>query len=149
MVLTETKNFNVLNIGEISKNKESLNAIYNVNIVITNSKYGARGGTFQKIDIIGTTKNIKLVLQKLQDIVEMAEYERANCKLRKRDRARTIHNVKRSLNINNLPNNSPRKYRNPYEILNELDDTPTRNLDIDVFPKLTNLCWADMGYDSE
>ena len=82
MVLTETINYHANQIGAIRTNKDYLNEVYDVDIKITRRRFGE----YQEVDIIGSNKNIRLVKQKLQEIVEIADYEYQQYKERKKGR---------------------------------------------------------------
>ena len=121
MVLTETINYHTNHLGAIRTNKDRLKYECNVGIVITKNRFGE----YQEVDITGYTKDIKIVKQKLQEIIYIAEYEYKQFRLRYKARRR-IQMQKYSSSKLQLPKLqiplSKKKYSNPFEVLNNLDD---------------------------
>jgi hypothetical protein len=145
MVLTETINYHANHIGAIRTNKDRLKDEFNVGIVITRIRFGE----YQAVDITGYTKDIKIVKQKLQEIVDIAEYEYKQYRLREKARRWEERNIEMLVNSSSPQIPLPKKKsNNPFEALNGLDD----NNEYPELPELPEVisssnastCWADM-----
>lgn len=160
MVLTETINFHANHVGAIRTNKDRLKQEYNVDIVITRNRFGE----YQEVDIIGYSKNIKTVKQKLQEIIDIAEYEYNQYCDRKKERhwANRKKFNSNDFYTSKLNSNScnKKKYSNPFDVLAVDEDLDQNNDYENEFPKLPNICtnqidintntkisWADMSDD--
>lgn len=156
MVLTETINYHANHIGAIRTNKDRLKSEFNVDIIITRNRFGE----YQAVDITGYTKDIKSVKKTLQEIVDIAEYEYNQYRDRKKGRQwanRKKYNSN-DLQQSRLEPTFKKKYTNPFEVLNNLDDNVdnTSNKEYDnEYPKLpdvisssnVSMSWADMMDD--
>ena len=143
MVLTETVNYHANHMGAIRTNKDRLKYEFNVDIKITRTRFGE----YQSVDITGYTKDIKIVKQKLQEIINIAEYEYQQYRLR--EKARRWEGRKFEMLVNSSSSQIPlpkKKSNNPFEVLNGLDDKEYAELPevISSSSSNTSMCWADM-----
>ena len=151
MVLTETVNYHTNHIGAIRTNKDRLKYEFNVGIVITKNRFGE----YQAVDITGYTKDIKSVKKTLQEIVDIAEYEYQQYRLRYKAR-RWVERQKYSSSKLQLPTLqiplSKKKYSNPFEVLNNLDDGSSATQYENEYPELptgisssnASMSWGDI-----
>jgi hypothetical protein len=142
MVLTETVNYHANHMGAIRTNKDRLKYEFNVDIKITRTRFGE----YQEVEIIGYTKDIKIVKQKLQAIVDISEYEYKQYRLREKARRREERHIE--IPVISCSPQIPlykKKSNNPFEALNGLDEN-------NEYPELTevisssneSMCWGDM-----
>ena len=134
MVLTETINYKAIHIGAIRTNKDRLKDAFNVSIVITRNRFGE----YQEVNITGYIKDIKIVKQKLQDIVDIAEYEYKQYRLREKTRRWEVRKIKITSCKSDLPL-PKKKSNNPFEVLNGLDDYEYTELP-DVISSSNEVC---------
>lgn len=157
MVLTETINYHTNHVGAIRNNKDRLKDEFNVDIVITKNRFGE----YQEVDIIGCSKSIKIVKQKLKNIVDIAQYEYNQFRDRKKERiwSKRKKNSSNDFQQTSLVYTSKKKenYSNPFyalavdEELNQTNDnkyTELPNIYIDsTSTSYNNVSWGDMSDD--
>jgi hypothetical protein len=149
MVLTETINYHTNGIGAIRTNKDRLKEAHNVDIIITDRRFGE----YQEIDITGYTTDIKTVKKNLQEIVELAEYEYQQYRSRNRARDRRCLEKYNKLQHQDPIKSPKKKSSNPFEALNDLDDDGTSDhsqcneyseLPVVISSSKKSMSWADM-----
>ena len=155
MVLTESIDYHANYIGAIRINKDRLMDECNVDIVITQKRFGE----YQTIDISGYSKDMRNVKNKLNEIIEIAAYEYNQFRERKKDRKR---NFKQKFNTNkfgitnsSIKTKTQKQKRNPFDDL-AVDEDLNNEIVNDYnneYPELPNTCatsnlsWADMSDD--
>ena len=153
MVFTESIDYHVNNIGAIRINKDRLIGECNVDIEITEKRFGE----YQTIEISGNSKNIREVKKKLNEIIEIASYEYNQFRQRKKDRQR----ASKQFNPSDIKKNrlikykQTKQYHNPFDVLGVDEDLndETDNEYNSEYPKLlkkcstSNISWSDMSDD--
>ena len=155
MVFTESIDYHANHIGAIRINKDRLIGECNVDIEITEKRFGE----YQTIEISGNSKNIREVKNKLNEIIEIASYEYQQFRQRKKDRQR----ASKQFNPSDIKKNrlikykQTKQYHNPFDVLGVDEDLndETDNEYNSKYPKLlkkcstSNVSWDDMSDDNE
>ena len=155
MVFTESIDYHANHIGAIRINKDRLIGECNVDIEITEKRFGE----YQTIEISGNSKNIRDVKKKLNEIIEIASYEYQQFRQRKKDRQR----ASKQFNPSDIKKNrlikckQTKQYHNPFDVLavdEDLNDEIVNDYNSE-YPKLlkkcstSNVSWGDMCDDDE
>jgi len=153
MVFTESIDYHANHIGAIRINKDRLIGECNVDIEITEKRFGE----YQTIEISGNSKNIREVKNKLNEIIEIASYEYQQFRQRKQNRNRTSKQFNPSdIKQNRLiKHKQTKQYHNPFDVLGVDEDLndETDNEYNSEYPKLlkkcltSNISWGDMSDD--
>jgi len=162
MVLTESVDIHANHIGAIKINKDRLMEEYNVFIKVMrgerdpNLKEKRQGG-YHKVEISGYNKDIRNVIKRLNEIVDIAILEYNEYRRRKQDRQRAFRqkfNTFDSEQTNSMIKHIKikKKPSNPFDVL-AIDEDLNQNNEYDnKFPELQNICassnskvsWGDM-----
>ena len=156
MVFTESIDYHANHIGAIRINKDRLIGECNVDIEITEKRFGE----YQTIEISGNSKNISEVKKKLNEIIEIASYEYNQFRQRKKDRYRASKQQFNPLDFKKnrlIEYKQTKQYHNPFDVLavdEDLNDEIDKEYNSE-YPKLlkkcstSNISWGDMCDDDE